>query len=290
MPRERFGIYADATCPTGRTPISQRNDGIKVCRTSREDTAPVVATCPAGNTVYTIVTEGRETYTVCVPSMTAVYAPTFTGGPADWPCRPGDYFGTSAETWSDFKCIPSSAASAASSSAAASSSSAASSAASAGGASGDTTLDGLTTQYTSLKAQYSTLATQALNSPAQMTTLLPQLQLLNQQIASLLDQMLQAMQFAKQGPNSDRYRDQLVETLSRIQTDYNGLKTNTDTLETLRRIRGAQDESWKGTLFIYLMAFIAAAVLLTLVILFRGQKKVSAAAPSMSPPAMPALT
>lgn len=151
-------------------------------------------------------------------------------------------------------------------------------------------LDELTAQYTTLKTQYATLANEVLADPSKMSQRLPQLQSLNQEIASVLDQMLRAMQYARQSPNSDAYRNELVETLSRIQTDYNGLKTNTDTLETLRRIRGAQDDSWRGPLFLYLMAFLAAAILLVLVLVLRRQKTESPMAPRMSPTAIPALT
>lgn len=151
-------------------------------------------------------------------------------------------------------------------------------------------LDELTTQYTTLKTRYTALANEVLADPSKMSQRLPQLQSLNQEIASVLDQMLRALQYARQSPNSDAYRDELVETLGRIQKDYNGLKTNTDALETLRRIRGAQDESWQGPLFIYVMAFLAAAVLLVLVIVLRRQKSESAIAPAMSPSAIPPLT
>jgi hypothetical protein len=102
--------------------------------------------------------------------------------------------------------------------------------------------------------------------------------------------MLQEMQYARQDSNSEAYRDQLVEQLSRIQTDYNGLKANTDTMETLRRIRGFQDESWKSPLFIYVALLLVAALVLVLVILFRRQKAESATMPSASPAAIPPLT
>jgi hypothetical protein len=267
MLRERFGLYTDATCPPGRTVTFYRGDGIKVCRTNAQDTAPVAPTCATG-TPYLIVTEGRETKAICVPSTTTMYPPDTT---QSFPCRTGDYFGTSADTWTGHTCIPATTAT--------------------GGATPPATgLDALTAQYTTLKAQYTTLTNQAIATPAQIPTLLPQIQSVNQQIASVLDQMVQATQYARQSPNSDTYRDQLIEQLAQIQSDYNGLKTNTDALETLRRIRGAQDDSWKGPLFLYLMAFLAAAILLTLVILFRGQKKESPTAPASSPAAIPALT
>jgi hypothetical protein len=151
-------------------------------------------------------------------------------------------------------------------------------------------LDELNTQLTSLRAQYTQLASQATANPSQVATLLPQIQTLNQQIASVLDQMLQEMQYAQQNANSEAYRDQLVEQLSRIQMDYNGLKANTDTMQTLRRIRSFQDDSWKSPLFTYIALLLVAALVLVLVMLFRRQKKDSATMPSTSPAAIPPLT
>ena len=151
-------------------------------------------------------------------------------------------------------------------------------------------LDELNTRLSSLRSQYTTLATQASANPSQVATLLPQIQSLNQQIANVLDQMLQEMQYARQDPNSEAYRDQLVEQLSRIQTDYNGLKANTDTMETLRRIRGFQDDSWKSPLATYMAILLVAALVLVLVILFRRQKAERATMPSASPAAIPPLS
>lgn len=151
-------------------------------------------------------------------------------------------------------------------------------------------LDELNTQLTSLRAQYTTLAEQAVASPSQITTLLPQIQSVNQQIAAVLDQMLTELQYARQDPNSDTYRTQLVEQLTRIQTDYNGLKANTDTMQTLHRIRAFQDTTWTSALFSYVAMFLLAAVVLVLVMLFRRQAKASASVPSASPAAMPTFT
>jgi hypothetical protein len=130
---------------------------------------------------------------------------------------------------------------------------------------------------------------QGAQTPAQIQTLLPQIQSVNQQIAAVLDQMITQTQYVPPGPNSDTYRDQLVEQLTRIQSDYNGLKNNTDALKTLRRIRSFQDTSWQSTLALYLTGFLVVALLLVLVMLFRRQKSVSPTAPSMSPTAMPPL-
>lgn len=152
------------------------------------------------------------------------------------------------------------------------------------------TLAELTTQYTALRAQYTTLANQATANPAQMQTLLPQIQSVNQQIAAVLDQMLTQMQYASGGPNSETYRAELVEQLARIQMDYNGLKTNTDALQTLRRIRSFQDTSWQSTLMLYIGLFVLIAALFALLVMFRRHASTSTIAPSPSPAAIAPLT
>lgn len=151
-------------------------------------------------------------------------------------------------------------------------------------------MDELRVRYADLRGQYDTLIAQTLASPATITTTLPQIQSLNQQIAAVLDEMLAELQYVRDGPNSDAYRTQLLEQLSRIQSDYNGLKTNTDSLETLRRIRSFQDDSWKPSLLLYVLGLIAAAILLVLVMVFRRQSSESTIAPTTSPMAMPTLT
>ena len=152
------------------------------------------------------------------------------------------------------------------------------------------TLAELTAQYTALRAQYTTLANQATANPGQIQTLLPQIQSVNQQIASVLDQMLTQMQYANDDGNSEAYRDQLVEQLARIQSDYNGLKTNTDAMKTLQRIRYFQDTSWQSTLMLYLALFLVFGGILALVVIFRRHTNASTSAPSPSPAAMAPLT
>jgi hypothetical protein len=147
----------------------------------------------------------------------------------------------------------------------------------------------LNTQYTTLKASYDRLVAQALANPGRIAVILPQIQTINQEMATVLSQMLTELQYARESSNSDAYRTQLIETLTRIQSDYNGLKTNTDALQTLRRIRSFQDTSWKSTLTMYLALFLVVGILLALVVLFRRQTKVSTIAPTMSPTAMPPL-
>lgn len=151
-------------------------------------------------------------------------------------------------------------------------------------------LDELTAQYRTLKTSYDGLIDQTVADPSTLPAALPQIQTLNQQIAAVLDQMLTELQYAKEDPNSAAYRDQLVEQLTRIQADYNGLKTNTDTIKTLRSIRSFQESSTSSSLTIYMGIFLAIAALLVVVMVVRRQKTVSTSIPSTSPATMPTLT
>jgi hypothetical protein len=266
MLRERFGIYADGTCPAGSTMNSPLTANAWPCR--RTDGTGAMHTCASGK-AFVITTDTRQVAAICVPSTTAVYSMT-QSAPNVFPCTAGDYVGMAAD---GYKCIPSGSAATTSTTA------------SSGGS-----LTELSARLATLRTQYTDLVTQGVTTPAQIQTLRPQIQSVNQQIAAVLDQMITQTQYAQPGPNSDTYRTQLVEQLARIQADYNGLKTNTDALQTLQRIRTFQDTSWKSTLGLYLAGFLVAALLLVLVMLFRRQKSVSAIAPASSPAAIPALT
>lgn len=151
-------------------------------------------------------------------------------------------------------------------------------------------LDELSKQLTALRAKYTSLADQAATNPERAQTLLPEIQAVNQQIAAVLDKMVTQTQYTSQDPNSEAYRNQLIEQLARIQMDYNGLKMNTDTMETLRRIRGFQDTSWKGSLGLYVLLLLVAAGMLVLTIVLRRQTKDKTAAPSASTAAITPLT
>jgi hypothetical protein len=264
MLRERFGIYADGACPAGSTMNSPIFPGRLPC-VSPEGVG-IYHVCPSGSTPYSITTEDRVTAAICVPTSTAVY-PRTTVNPAVFPCNTGDYLGFSD---TGMKCIPAAAAAPATTT-------------------GDG-LEALTTRLTALRAQYTTLANQATAAPAQIQTILPQIQTVNQQIAAVLDQMLTQMQYAREGANSETYRSQLVEQLARIQLDYNGLKTNTDAMQTLQRIRSFQDTSWQSTLMLYIGLFVFVAGLFALVVMVRRYTNTSASAPSPSPAAMAPLT
>ena len=276
MLRELFGIYSDGTCPAGSTMNSPLTMNAWPCRKT-DGTGGVLHTCGAAGTPYVISTDSRQTAAICVPPGTRLY-PLLNVPSTSFPCTAGDYAGMGE---AGMKCIPAAGAVTAGGSTTTTTN---------GAANGDG-LDALSTRLTALRAQYTTLANQATATPAQIQTLLPQIQTVNQQIAAVLDQMLTQMQYARDGANSDTYRTQLVEQLARIQLDYNGLKTNTDAMQTLQRIRSFQDTSWQSTLFLYIGLFVLAAGAFALLVMFRRTHiSTSAIAPTMSPAAMAPLT
>jgi hypothetical protein len=145
-------------------------------------------------------------------------------------------------------------------------------------------------RFQTLAAQYEALANEALSNPAKMQGNIEKMKAINTQMAAILDSTIHEM--TASGPSSDltRQRDELIEKLVRIQRDYNGLLTNTDKLETLRRIRGFQETDWKSKLRIYIIALAVLAVVLALFVLFRRQKTLSTAMAPMSATSTPAFT
>ena len=145
-------------------------------------------------------------------------------------------------------------------------------------------------RFQTLAAQYEALANEALSNPAKMQGNIEKMKTINTEMAAMLDSTIHEM--TASGPSGDltRQRDELIEKLVRIQRDYNGLLTNTDKLETLRRIRGFQETDWKSKLRIYIIALAVLAVVLALFVLFRRQKTLSTAMAPMSATSTPAFT
>lgn len=145
-------------------------------------------------------------------------------------------------------------------------------------------------RFQTLAAQYEALANEALSNPAKMQGNIEKMKTINTEMAAILDSTIHEM--TASGPSGDltRQRDELIEKLVRIQRDYNGLLTNTDKLETLRRIRGFQETDWKSKLRIYIIALAVLAVVLALFVLFRRQKTLSTAMAPMSATSTPAFT
>lgn len=151
-------------------------------------------------------------------------------------------------------------------------------------------MDDLRKTYLTKAAEYDAAIQQALATNDASS--LARIRQLNTDVSTVLDQMLQQLTFAKKDtPLLVKERDQLVEKLRRIQMDYNGLRVNTDTLETLRRIREQEGGSYKQALYRYLLFFFIVCIGVLLMLLFvksgSGQSEStasSAATPRMTPP------
>lgn len=151
-------------------------------------------------------------------------------------------------------------------------------------------MDALRSEYATLTTQYNTLIDEAVRDSSKITTNFPKIVEVAQARSSLVDRMLEQVAMANQDSTEiQQLRDELVVTLQRIQQDYNGLQQNTDKLETLRRIRSFQDDSWKWTLIRYLTAFVVLAVIVFFVVLFARQRDNTNTNPStatINPPLM----
>ena len=145
-------------------------------------------------------------------------------------------------------------------------------------------------QYQGLAQQYQSLADEALRDPTKLQTNTEKMKSINTQMARLLDGAISDMTSGGARGDLASQRDALVEKLRRIQREYNGLLVNTDKVQTLRRIRGFQEEDWKGKLKLYIIFFSILAGIMFLVILFKRQKADSTNIAPMSPTSMPPLT
>jgi hypothetical protein len=140
-------------------------------------------------------------------------------------------------------------------------------------------------EYQTLQSQYDNLWEQSRNVRSQEAAnkLTGDLKALNVRLGDVLERM---MSFETETPTE--VRDELVRRLAEIQKDYNGLLVATDDLKTLRRIRAHETGEGKKTLTIYLFAFVALAVLLLVVIFWKGRSQTSDTAAIM--PTSPAAT
>lgn len=145
-------------------------------------------------------------------------------------------------------------------------------------------------QYRELALKYQTLADEGISNPQKMTENVEKMKVINARMAEILDSMIHGMAESGMEGELGKQRDELIQKLVRIQRDYNGLLVNTDTLETLRRIRGFEESGWKKTLNMYFIIFIVVAVLFFLLLLFRRQKVVSTNTAPASASSAPPLT
>lgn len=152
-------------------------------------------------------------------------------------------------------------------------------------------MEDLRKKYLTTSAEYDAAVQQALATND--ASGVARIRQLNTDVSKLLDQMIQQLTFAKkETPMLIQERDRLVERLRRIQMDYNGLRVNTDTLETLRRIREQESGSYTQQLYRYLLFFFIVCVGILFMLLFvkKGSQSESTASSAATPRMTPPLT
>lgn len=121
---------------------------------------------------------------------------------------------------------------------------------------------------------------------------LPRIRELNAALGKTINKLIEDITYLKKDtPEVLKTRDELLDRLRKIQRDYNGLRSNTDQLETLRRIRKEQSRESESELYMYLMFFLAVALcILVFVLFFSGrQKKLATATNATMPPSAATL-
>lgn len=117
------------------------------------------------------------------------------------------------------------------------------------------------------------------------TTKLAEIRALNEEISSLLEQMLTEVSNASVDTSTVKaQRTELVTTLNRIQRDYNGLVQNTDSLELLRRIREGTTDAPRKEFEMYLFFFLLMCGGILLLMFFGSQKIDATTISATTPP------
>ncbi len=149
-------------------------------------------------------------------------------------------------------------------------------------------MDELRVKYERQVKEYDALVASAINTND--TTQVAKLRALNQSISNTLNEMVEKLTFMKKDtPILIKERDELIARLRQIQLDYNGLVVNTDTLETLRRIRQQESTEANRMLYIYIGLFLLFCLVIVIYLLFTTHKKDTIVASARIPPTAAAL-
>jgi small-conductance mechanosensitive channel len=149
-------------------------------------------------------------------------------------------------------------------------------------------MDELRVKYKTQLSEYDTLVRSALQS--QDVSQVPRLQGLNIALSRTLNQMIENLTFLKrETPTITSERDELLDRLKQIQKDYNGLRADTDTLETLRRIRQQEGTEANRQLYMFFLFFLVVCIVIVLYLMFATQKKDNTAPSASMPPTAAAL-
>jgi hypothetical protein len=143
--------------------------------------------------------------------------------------------------------------------------------------------------YTTQVRAYDAAVTASIrqNDPAR----LPELRTLSEGIQATLTNMIESLTYLKkETPDIVKERDALLVTLRRIQADYGAMVSNTDDLETLRRIREQENGEAQRLLMLYLFALLFVAMMLVIYLIYAGRMKETTATSAPTPTMSPALT
>lgn len=146
-------------------------------------------------------------------------------------------------------------------------------------------------QYLSQREEYNKLIDNAMERGAR--EYITKIQDLNSSMSETIAKMMAALDSTKINPEDIVfYRKQLEERLLRIQNDYNLLKSNTDEMETLRRIRQYEETKANTSINLYMIGLALLSIVLILVIFVFGRYRSSEATYAMPSAAttMPAFT
>jgi hypothetical protein len=148
-------------------------------------------------------------------------------------------------------------------------------------------MNALRTAHENQLKQYETLIKTAIAN--RDSSKLPEIRAMNKSIDDRLNIMIQQLVAMKNNYSAEEELTELLIELRQIQRDYNGLVKETDTLETLRRIRQQEDVSIKRELYWYLIVFVFVAILFIGYLLFYG-KRAATAPIANTVPSSPNLT
>jgi len=148
-------------------------------------------------------------------------------------------------------------------------------------------MDALRAAHEKQLADYQTMIKEAIDN--RDATKLPDIRATNQALYDRLEVMIGQLTLMKNNYSAENELQKLLALLRKIQQDYTNLVKDTDTLETLRRIRQQEDVSAKRELYWYLIAFVFIAILLIAYLVFYGKSAATAAIAS-TVPSSPNLT
>ena len=271
--------YTNKSCPANSVGTVMPGNAF-VCR----KTAP--PSCPTGSTFYMLMTNS-EMKGVCISNTVQSYLrPAPAGGSQGWPCNGTDPLSEEPTTVAgaprQYRCFPLPAG-----------------ATGTGTGTGTGTDTGATQQpanppFATLDTNYQAQVAAyeaAMNSSIQQNdpSRLPELRTMSEGIQNTLNKMIESLTYLKrETPVVRGERDTLLEKLRRIQQDYSAMITNTDDLETLRRIREQENGEARRMLLLYLFAFLFVCCMLLIYLVYTGRKTptspTTAATPNMSPP------